>query len=105
MGGTKSATCNNICLEIWKWFAVNDAWITCSNFSGKANFMADAASRKLNDRHAWKLNEDILRELGEILIVPTIDLFASKLNEQEPCFCSWKPDPEPNTVMYLMVTV
>lgn len=94
MGGTKSLVCNDICLDIWKWCVENKAWITCSHIPGKDNTRADAASRKFNDQHEWKLNENIFRELFSDFGTPEIDLFASRLNNQVSRFCSWKPDPE-----------
>lgn len=94
MGSTKSTSCNDISREIWEWCAENNAWITCSHIPGKGNILADAASQKFNDRHEWKLNEDIFRELCGIFGTPSIDLFASRLNKQVPRFCSWQPDPD-----------
>lgn len=94
MGGTRSAVCNDISLEIWDWCEKNEAWITCSHVPGAVNLLADAASRKFQDRHDWKLNEDIFQELCTHFGVPSIDLFASRLNKQVPRFCSWQPDPE-----------
>lgn len=94
MGGTKSLICNEICTGIWKWCLETDAWITCSHIPGKDNIIADKASRKFNDRHEWKLNETIFRDLCRIFGTPSIDLFASRLNKQVNRFCSWRPDPE-----------
>ncbi|XP_071518361.1 uncharacterized protein [Panulirus ornatus] len=92
MGGTRSSLCNGICRDLWEWCAVNDIWLTCSHVPGKVNLMADAASRTFNDRHEWKLNEELFRALSEVFGVPSIDLFASRLNAQVTRFCSWKPD-------------
>lgn len=94
MGGTKSQTCNNISIAIWDWCVANNAWVTCSHIPGKENIMADIASRKINDGHAWKLNESIFRELCQEFGTPSTDLFASRNNKQVDSFCSWKPDPE-----------
>ena len=71
---------------------MNNVWNTCSLVSGKVNLLAEAASRKFNDIHEWKLNEDIFKELCGDFVVPIIDLFASGLYKEVPCFCSWKPD-------------
>ena len=87
MGGTESAVCNDICLRIWDLCKIYDVWITCSHVSGKVDLLLDAASHKFNDRHEWKLNEDIFTELCEHFGVPIIDLFASRLNKQVPHFC------------------
>lgn len=78
MDDTETTKCNDICLEIWEWCAVTDAWITCSRAPGKFS-MADAAFRGFNDKHEWKLNY-IFGELCGIFGVQTIDLFASRLN-------------------------
>lgn len=94
MGGTRSSQCNDICRDLWEWCAVNDIWLTCSHVPGKGNIMADMASRTFNDRHEWKLNEDLFRTISELFGVPSIDLFASRLNAQVARFCSWKPDPD-----------
>lgn len=94
MGGTKSVMCNAICLKIWDLCEKIEVWVTCSHVPGRVNLLADAASRKFNDRHEWKLSEAIFRELCEVFGVPNIDLFASRLNKQVPRFCSWRPDPE-----------
>ena len=45
----------------------------------------DAASRKFNI-HEWKFNEDIFKELCGKFGVPSIDLFASRLDKQVPSF-------------------
>lgn len=94
MGGTKSRICNNISAEIWTWCVERDVWLTCSHIPGKHNILADTASRKFNDRHEWKLDEQIFRDICKIFGTPCIDLFASRLNKQIARYCSWKPDPE-----------
>ena len=56
---------------------------------------ADQASRIFNDRTEWMISPHLLRETLSLLVVnPSIDLFASRLNKQFPIFCSWKPDPD-----------
>lgn len=94
MGGTKSVVCNSISIDIWNWCISNDIWITCVHIPGKNNVLADAASRNFNDRHEWKLNPEIFSKLCVVFGTPSIDLFASRLNKQLDCFCSWTPDPE-----------
>lgn len=94
MGGTKSLVCNSICIDIWNWCISKDIWVTCAHIPGKDNVLADAASRNFNDRHEWKLDPQLFQELCVIFGTPSIDLFASRLNKQLDCFCSWTPDPE-----------
>ena len=40
------------------------------------------------------LRPDIFEQMTKIWGKPSIDLFASRLNAQVPCYVSWKPDPE-----------
>ena len=94
MGGIKSQICNSISSLIWDWCVLNQAWVTCSHIPGRENVLADCASRTSNDRHEWKLDERIFDVLSLIFGIPSIDMFASRLNKQVPTFCSWRPDPE-----------
>ena len=94
MGGTKSSVCNALATEIWDWCLAHNAWVTCSHIPGKDNTIADMQSRTINDRHEWKLNENVFQILCAVFGTPVIDLFASRLNKQLAPFCSWHPDPE-----------
>ena len=51
MGGPKSQACNDIAVRIWDWCIKHNAWVTCSHIPGTDNQIADAASRKFNNRH------------------------------------------------------
>ena len=93
MGGTKSLACNDIATDIWDWCISNNAWITCSHIPGRENLQADLASRVVNTRLEWKLNVQVFRHLCGVFGTPNVDLFASRLNNQVPSFCAWKPDP------------
>lgn len=94
MGGVKSIVCDDISRDICEWCLSNGVWLTASHIPGKCNVMADKASHSFNDKHEWKLNEMIFKELCSIFGNPCIDLFASRLNKQMTPFCAWTPDPE-----------
>ena len=94
MGGTKSKSCNDVASQIWDWCLEHKSWVTCTHIPGKDNTLADLASRKINDRHEWKLDPLIFASLCHVFGTPAIDLFASRLNKQINTFCSWQPDPE-----------
>ena len=94
MGGTKSIACNEVCVDLWEWCNRNGVWITCSHIPGRLNVEADRASRVINDRNEWKLNKDTFKDICEVLGMPDIDLFASRLNNQLEVFCSFLPDPD-----------
>lgn len=87
MGGIKCEICNDICINIWEWCVEHKAWIICSHIPGKENFLADTPSRKFNDKHEWKLDENIFGDICKIFGLPSIDLFASRLNKQVKRFC------------------
>ena len=46
-----------------------------------------------NDRTEWKLDRSVFSGITAIWGTPSIDLFASRLNTQLPCYVSWQPDP------------
>lgn len=39
------------------------------------------------------IRSDIFQQITDLWEVPSIDLFASRLNHQVSCYVSWKPDP------------
>ena len=39
------------------------------------------------------LRQDLFLSIAQLWGTPDIDLFASQLNAQLPCYVSWKPDP------------
>ena len=93
MGGIHSPICNKLSFDIWSWCIEHDVWLTCAHVAGRKNLRADSASRRFVDKHEWKLDvrvfDCICRRFGK----PELDLFASRLNAQLPCYCAWKPDP------------
>lgn len=93
MGGCKSQDCNQIAKEIWIWCIGNKTWISCTHIPGKSNVDADFMSRNFNDQLEWKLSENIFKSLVSLWGEPVIDLFASRMNNQLQCYCSWKADP------------
>lgn len=89
LGGMSSAVCNDICLQIWNWCGRHGAWLMCSHVPGALTLLADGASRRFTDRYDRLLNGDIFPVLCSEFGVPSIDLFASRLRDQVPRFCSW----------------
>ncbi len=93
MGGTRSPECNELAREIWQWCIVNNVWVSAAHIPGSTNVEADRESRQFNDNIEWMLNPKIFLEVTARFGSPNIDLFASRLNRQVPCYVSWKPDP------------
>ena len=96
MGTSHSKKCNDMCKEIWEWCIGRNIWLTLAHIPGKDNIEADSASRKKeNTSTEWQLQPKLLHScLKQLDFYPNIDLFATRINRQFPCFLSFKPDPE-----------
>ena len=58
--------------------------------AGKDNTVADYMSRSLSDNAEWQLTPIIFKNIILTFnFVPELDLFASYLNTQVPCYVSW----------------
>ena len=68
-------------------------YIRAGHIPGATNLEADKESRVVKDSTEWMLRSDIFEALVGKLRSPNIDLFASRLNRQVPCYVSWRPDP------------
>ena len=68
-------------------------WLTAAHIPGTKNVEADRESRVFSDNKEWMIRPDIFRKITDIWGDPSIDLFASRLNQQVSCYVSWKPDP------------
>ena len=94
MGGCKSEECHLIAGEIWQWALTRNIWLSAAHTPGVENTDADFLSRSLNPNLEWSLTNAAFHQLQEVFSVrPTIDLFASRLNNKVKSYVSWKPDP------------
>ena len=93
MGGSKSNNCNAITKHIWEFCIHQQIWLSAAHLPGCKNTDADLASRHFNDRTEWMLDRRIFEQVATKFGYPTIDLFASRLNNQCPNYASWRPDP------------
>ena len=67
--------------------------------TAQENSAADAESRKINLDAEWKLDKAVLEQaLAQLQASPSIDLFASRLNNQRSCYVSYRADPEAQAV-------
>ena len=92
MGGVKSRQCNDEAKETWEICKENKIWISCAHIPGHEN-VADRPSREFKDDIEWTLDTTIFHRICAIWDLPSIDLFASRLNNQVNNYCSWHPDP------------
>lgn len=92
-GGTHSTECNEQARLIWDWCEVRGIWLMATHLPGKLNEVADFESRNFTENTEWQLNPEIFESLCEKWGTPDVDLFASRLNNQVPCYASWGLDP------------
>lgn len=74
-----------------------------SHISRKSNIQADSLSCHLVDHAEWSLHTQIFTELYLRFRSPVVDLFASHINHQVPCFFSRFPSPGAEAVDALLV--
>ena len=94
MGTCHSDPCNSIACKIWVFCEENNVWLTAAHIPGNQNIIADLESRCKNIDTEWMLNSVYpFDALSELSFLPTIDLFASRLNKQFPDYVSYRQDP------------
>ncbi|XP_051165692.1 uncharacterized protein LOC127284339 [Leptopilina boulardi] len=97
MGGIKHKDLNSLTREIWEWCKARDIWMFAEYVVSKEN-LADEGSRISNLDTEWELSQiafkDIVKKFGK----PTIDLFASRINNKCSKYCSWERDPEAHVI-------
>ena len=103
-GGCVSRKCNELAKLIWEWCLNKQCYISVNFTPGHFNIEADYLSRNQSYNLEWSLSLIIYQNLIRILkIKPTIDLFASRINNKVSRFVSFQPDPESicvDTFMY-----
>ena len=94
MGGMQSELRSKIATDLWTLIQQHNMWLVISHIPGILNTESDWASRTLSERTEWMLNPPLFRHICKHFGVhPSIDLFASRLNNQLPHYYSFGPDP------------
>lgn len=70
-----------------------DLWVFASYVTSKDNFRADAESRVISTETEWELADEFLQIITINFGIPSIDLFASNINNKCKVFVSWHQDP------------
>ena len=94
MGGCHSRACNQLARVIWQWAKERNIWLSASHIPGVHNVVADTESRQFNDNKEWQLDPTLFAKICRKWGMPIVDLFASRINHQVPCYVSWRPDPQ-----------
>ena len=94
-GGVKSYKCNLLSIEIWEWCISKNIYLSAEHVRGVNNSEADYISRNQNNSGEWSLCQTtFMRIVKWFDIIPTIDLFATRINCKVRRFVSWHPDPQ-----------
>ncbi|XP_038053575.1 uncharacterized protein LOC119726028 [Patiria miniata] len=93
-GGTHSVPMSRLAVKIWVWCLKRNITLAAQHIPGSQNITADRMSRVFDDRAEWQLLPEVFRSIMDALhFVPSVDLFASRLNTQLETFVSWQPNP------------
>ena len=85
---------NDLAKEIWLWCAEQNIWLTAVHVPGVKNVEADRQSRLPHSSLEWTLDNTVFKDcISERNVLPTIDLFASRISHQLPNYVSWHPNP------------
>ena len=94
-GSVKSAPCDRMARYIWQFALERNIWLSAAHCPGATNVEADLASRIFNDGSEWALSERVFQSIcSSFEIVPTVDMFASRLNTKLQTYIAWQPDPD-----------
>lgn len=91
--GGKVAVLNELVNRLWHWCKQRDLWLLPNFIKGKLNTTADQRSRCFHDPTEWSLVESVFVKAVKLWGFPDVDLFASRINNKVPKYCSWEPDP------------
>lgn len=93
-GGTKFDHFNSLARQIWQWCEARNLWIFASYIKSRDNVVADKESRRSATEIEWELADSAFDRILLIFPNPTIDLFASRINNKCDTFISWHRDPD-----------
>ena len=92
-GGMTCKIMDQLAKDIWEWCVGKNIFITAIHIPGIENTAADFYSRNFSDTSEWMLKKEIFQRICFQFFMPTIDMFASRLNKQMEKFVSWFPEP------------
>ena len=98
-GSIKSAPCDRMTRYIWEFCLQRNIWLSAAHCPGVLNVEADQASRVFNDSSEWSLTNNVFKQITNSTgMIPTIDMFASRLNKKLPTYVAWQPDPDASAI-------
>lgn len=79
--------------QIWLWCRAKNVHICASHIPGTDNTIADYESRHCRTNTEWTPSDVCFRTVVEQFDLPSVDLFASRLNYKVASYVSWHPNP------------
>ena len=93
-GGTHSLSLYRLTRELFQWASLHQVTLHVKYIPGRLNARADLLSRKGQIIKAeWSLSRQVFRQILVLFPWLQVDLFATQLNNQLPCYVSPFPDP------------
>ncbi|XP_038059021.1 uncharacterized protein LOC119730278 [Patiria miniata] len=92
-GGTRSG---HLCALTWDftlWCIHHGIALSAVHIPGEENVTADALSRGWIAPTEWSLLPQVAQSIFRLIDRPHVDLFASRMNNQLPIYCTRGPDP------------
>lgn len=92
LGVTRWKPLADLVRNFWHFSLDRHISLQAEYLAGLSNAVADWNLRHLKDYSDWRLDHRVFHLLNQALGPISVDLFASRLNTQVPCFFSWRPD-------------
>ena len=81
-------------LALTTWCVERNITVIAEHLPGRLNLKANEESRTVKDRCDWMLKQSVFHRINSVMSPLEMDLFASRLTRQLPCFYNWRPYPE-----------
>ena len=83
----------------WERRITRNIFLSMAHIPGCQNIAADAESRAVNLDVKWRLDSTVLKQALTVLQTEScIELFASRVNHQLPCYVAYQPDPQAHAI-------
>lgn len=93
MGGVQFPHLTQVAKDIWQWCESRKIFVFAAYVESSKN-IADEDSRRVHPDIEWELADSAFQALTDKFGMPTIDLFASRINRKCEKYISWRRDPD-----------
>lgn len=85
---------DHLAKQVWLWCRNRKLDLKATYLPGVLNQVADHESRHFKLSSEWSLNPTCFEIITQHFGVPSVDLFASRLNYKVDQYVAWRPDPD-----------